>query len=366
MRVQLSPGPQRSEEGAVAIIVALLSVVLIGMAAFAVDFGNAYAVKRQLSVAADAAALDAARAVATAKVGTQPILGGGRGCATWGTAERDAAQSAAETAAATANDANDLSDESTVDDVTVTCVGDSRVEVQVDNSRELDPIFGSVFGADTYQPARSATAAVVARLAAGGLKPYAACNTVVRSAKAQPGETFVMDLDNKIGVCNTSRPGEWGVVDFDGGSNPTGDLAYWTEIGYPNAVPAPDPALPADPGANYAAVDEELDTLVGQVVLFPVVTGFTGGGGNTGSFNLVGFVAAEVCGYYADRTKFLFGDCYDSAKGQPYIDARPNAVSFIQFRYVDDYTGGYSGAGPTCDFTDPECEFAILSAQLYR
>ncbi len=80
MRVQLK---HRDDEGAIAIIVALLSLVLIGMAAFAVDFGNAYAVKRQLSVSADASALDAARAVATAKVGTQPILGGGRGCSTW-------------------------------------------------------------------------------------------------------------------------------------------------------------------------------------------------------------------------------------------------------------------------------------------
>ena len=52
-----------SESGAVAVMVALWAVILIGMAAIAVDLGNAYAVKRKLSVAADAAALASARDV---------------------------------------------------------------------------------------------------------------------------------------------------------------------------------------------------------------------------------------------------------------------------------------------------------------
>ncbi|MDH4159693.1 MAG: pilus assembly protein [Actinomycetota bacterium] len=362
MRVQLT---RRHDDGAIAIIVALLSVVLIGMAAFAIDFGNAYAVKRQLSVAVDASALDAARAVAGAKVGTQPILGGGRGCATWSSAQRAAANSAAQATAAATNAANDLSGASTVDRVTVTCVGDSRVEVEVVNSRSLTPIFGGVFGADNYVPARSATAAIVARLGIGGLKPYVACNTVVDAAEAAPGVTFVMDLDNKIGVCNTTAPGQWGIVDFDGGSNPTGDIEDWTEFGYPGQVFAPNPALPADPGANLGPVRNELDTIVDQVVLFPVVTGFTQGPGNNASFNLVGFVAAKVCGYYVGIGSPTQGSCYDAAKAAPYISANPR-VRFIQFQYFDRFTGGYAGGGPTCNFTDPSCKYAILSAQLYR
>ena len=40
-------------------MVGLLSVVLVGMCAFTVDFGMAYATKRQLSTASDAAALAA-------------------------------------------------------------------------------------------------------------------------------------------------------------------------------------------------------------------------------------------------------------------------------------------------------------------
>jgi hypothetical protein len=49
----------RDERGAVALIVAGLVVVLVGISAFTVDFGMAYATKRQLSSASDAAALAA-------------------------------------------------------------------------------------------------------------------------------------------------------------------------------------------------------------------------------------------------------------------------------------------------------------------
>ncbi len=72
-----------------------------------------------------------------------------------------------------------------------------------------------------------------------------------------------------------------------------------------------------------------------------------------------------MCGYYLDRTKYKFGSCYDPVKAAPYINARPNAVRFIQYRYVD-YTTGYSGSGLTCNFTASNCKNAILSAQLWK
>jgi len=50
---------QRTERGAVALLVGLLSVVLLGISAFTVDFGMAYVTKRQLSSASDAASLAA-------------------------------------------------------------------------------------------------------------------------------------------------------------------------------------------------------------------------------------------------------------------------------------------------------------------
>ena len=69
MRVQLRP--PRDDRGVAAIMTVILLVVLIGMAAFAVDLGAAYTNKRQLSIGADAAALAAAKSYATQPVQTQ-------------------------------------------------------------------------------------------------------------------------------------------------------------------------------------------------------------------------------------------------------------------------------------------------------
>jgi hypothetical protein len=60
MRVLLKgPDRQRDQRGAVAVIVGLLSVLLLGISAFTVDLGMAYVTKRQLSSASDAASLAA-------------------------------------------------------------------------------------------------------------------------------------------------------------------------------------------------------------------------------------------------------------------------------------------------------------------
>ena len=65
MTKQLFSSGLHDDDGAVAVIVAILAVVLFGMAAFAVDMGIAYASKRELSVTSDAAALAGAQAAGT-------------------------------------------------------------------------------------------------------------------------------------------------------------------------------------------------------------------------------------------------------------------------------------------------------------
>src|SRR5205823_3215709 len=63
MRVPLGRRRHRREEsGAVAVTVALLSVVLVGISAFTIDFGMSFVNNRQLQVASDASALAAAAA----------------------------------------------------------------------------------------------------------------------------------------------------------------------------------------------------------------------------------------------------------------------------------------------------------------
>jgi hypothetical protein len=180
------------------------------------------------------------------------------------------------------------------------------------------------------------------------------------------GETFTVELNNGLGLCGSTRAGNWGIVDFDGTAGGINDTKDWTESGYPNPVPAPDSDLPVQTGGPLAALDTYLRPLVNQVILLPVVTRYTPGSGPgaNGRFDLVGFVSARVCGYYVGGPTPEKGSCYSDTKAAPYLAARPR-INFIQFRYVD-YSTGYAGGGPTCKFTDPTCKYAILSAQLYR
>src|SRR5919108_792360 len=53
----------RQQEGAIAIIVALSAVVLLGIAAFVIDFGYTWVTTNELQNAADAGALAGARAL---------------------------------------------------------------------------------------------------------------------------------------------------------------------------------------------------------------------------------------------------------------------------------------------------------------
>ena len=60
--------------------------------------------------------------------------------------------------------------------------------------------------------------------------------------------------------CGANVPGNWGVLDFDGGANSSNDTKDWIEFGYPGLVTAPGTS-PGDPGAFSNGLGAALDTL---------------------------------------------------------------------------------------------------------
>jgi hypothetical protein len=307
MRVQLLSRLRRrdGEDGAVAVIVALLATTLLVLAAFAVDIGNAYAQGRQVSVAMDAAALSAA-----AKVGD--LMPRDQACSAGLLASIDA-QTVAQAEADRINQENRKNGlPEAVDSVTVACADSNRaVEVQVGNSRGVPTALGGLIGIEAIEAGNRAAARYVRKRVAGGLRPWAVCDNTALTAQQNPGTTYVAGLDNKLGVCTSQAAGNWGSVDFDGGSNSAGVLADWTQNGYPGSVFIPS-VLPADPGvSNSNALGNAFNSLVGQVVLFPTTTGYNAGGGNNASFNAVGIITVKVCGiYYQNNTYNAGSDCW--------------------------------------------------------
>lgn len=307
------------ESGAVAVVVALLSVVLLILAAFAVDIGNAYAQTRQQSVAVDAAALAAAARVGekiTPGVACTPAMLTSIG-----------AQGIAQTTADDVNRRNSKPGVTEADTtVTVACSADGKaVEVTVANQHPVKTQLASIIGIDQLNTGSSAVARYIRVSSLDGLRPWAICDGTVLDAQARPTKTFATGLDNKIGVCSSQSSGNWGSIDFNGGGNGAGDLADWTLDGYPDPVAIPGP-LPADPGVtNSSALRAAFASLVGEIVMFPSVSGYTGGGGNNGTFNAVGVATVEVCGvlYGNDTINTLpngsVNDCW--------VDPRPTSTT---------------------------------------
>lgn len=283
------------DDGAVAILTALLITLFLILAAFALDIGNAYAQGRQISVAMDAAALSAAGKVGSA----MPI---GQNC-TPAVLTSIGAQGIAQTEADAINTKNRKNGQTEiVDSVTVGCADSGNaIEVTVRNNRGVPTALAGIIGINSVNPGNYATARFVRKTVAGGLRPWAVCDSTLLAAQASPNDTFWTALGNwstkdSVGICGTSAPGQWGSVDFDGGGNSANVLADWTLNGYPGAVTIPDPAMPADPGvSNSSALRAAFQSLVNQVVLFPAVSRISGNGNNA-VFNAVGIATVKVCG----------------------------------------------------------------------
>jgi hypothetical protein len=306
------------EQGAISVLVLVLLLVFVGFLAVVIDIGVAYATKRQLSVAADAAAVAAARAVSQA-------LPPGAPC------NASSLQSVASTAANRVNTQNDLNAASNVSSVTVTCpaggVGD-EIQVTVRNQEQVRAIFADTLGFAAFNPPGAAVARIfVPNAVATGLRPIAACAPRVQYSTSN-GEPLLVEISKETAVCGTSTGGQWGYTNFlnqgtlFGNANISTAPAYypdetcyggnvnsganapcqekWIEQGYAGPVYFPNPAiqgtndgLAANTGF-VSSVSDELEGLVGQDIQLPVATRFVDNSG-TDRFDITGVVTARVC-----------------------------------------------------------------------
>jgi hypothetical protein len=324
--------PQGDETGAVAVVVAFSLTLIMVLAAFALDIGNAYAEGRQLSVAADADSLAAAAAVGSAMpldgvtLCTQATLDSLTDSA--GHVGAQAIGKAAADAMNTANNKTGVSEP--VNSVTVSCVkvnpsdtAANAIEVRVDNNRAVKTAIARIIGISTITPSSYAVARYVRTKSVAGLRPWGVCQSTMNAAQALPNTTFWTGINKDNGPCSTTAAGNWGAIDFDGGNNAAGDLAAWTLSGYPGSIDFPS-TLPGDPGvSNSNALKAAFTQLVGKVVPFPIVTGFTCGGGNCNGNNAqlaaVGMGMIRVCGidygnqrYNVDQSTGITSDCWVS------------------------------------------------------
>ena len=91
-------------------------------------------------------------------------------------------------------------------------------------------------------------------------------------------------------------PGNWALIDFNGGSNPLSEIREWVRNGYPGEVTVP-VWNEGDPGSFSGSMD--IDAIVGEEVFLPIFDNATGTGSNS-QFHLIGFVSVIIHGFKAN------------------------------------------------------------------
>jgi Flp pilus assembly protein TadG len=278
--VTLASRRDGEERGAVAIIVAICAIVLFGFAAYAIDSGNLWQTRRNMVTATDSAALAAA---ADYSVGTN-------GCNA----------SAASFVSLNRSDA-------TVDSCTVSGAGTDHGYTTVRAGTTVPYTFAGVFGLTAKQVHSTTTAEWGIPSGVTGLRPFALCiqaNAQLQSWLNLPtgptgtsGTIRITYGKSQPTACGTNVPGNWGVQDFDGGSNSSSDTKNWTLNGYPGVVTVGD-MVPGDTGAFSNSLDTELAFLrdSGDYFALPIFDSATGNGSGS-RFHVVAFAYVKLMGF---------------------------------------------------------------------
>lgn len=259
---------ERPDRGSVAVLGALAMVPLIGLLAVVADLGTAHARRLELQTGTEAAALAAVRLDAS----------GGDGCA----------------GVATFIETNRRSTTpATVDCARVTAGSTRTITV---TSSSTEPLaFGALLGRESAEVSASAAARLGPAATMTGLRPLAICadHPALRSWVSSG---FTDDTERRIDVesdgttCGGDLPGNWAMIDFDGGSNSNTELQDRIVDGYDTEIRLP-ATLSGDPGIPTPALD--IDVLIGSTITIPVFSAARNGGAGA-EYDLTGIVAMEV------------------------------------------------------------------------
>jgi len=307
------------DAGVAALIVAVSLVVLVGMAGLAVDVGNVWQTRRHMVTATDAAALAAAEVYAT----------GGNGCSS--TAGSYLSSNFAE---------------AVMTGCTVNKSG-SQGAVTVSGTRHLSLLFAPAVSAFTSTDVKSSTTVKYgAPSGLSGLRPFGLCIKAPVFAQWTDrthgfGPMEVPYGKNSATDCGQAA-GNWGILDFDGGSNSSNDTKDWVEKGYPNVVTAPS-TIDGDPGAFSNSLDGSITSIIGQRVTLPIFDNSNQHGGNKADFHVIGFAnviirAFKTNGAAANRSltiEFVTGIVQGTCCSNPPIDT---GLRVVQICAVDPNT----------------------------
>lgn len=336
----------RREDGAVAITVALLAVILVVLVAFTTDFGMAYAQRQALATGADSAALAVVHAKYTIEMAdpTHPtcdqLVANDAALASGDLRKASTIALAQVNANAPFGATIPASDVITV----LSCNSVAKVlQVSVKVNRSISPIFGGVVSASPLHIDRTALAALGVANGVHGLAPIGLCVNQANAIIAQHAADLAAGLPESAQLiapdkvwagataqCGTGGAGNWGWLDLGqgtGSANALGDFitsgADSGALTLDTTTTPPSYQIGGVPGnkANNANTKAAMLSIMDTTQSFPVYSLVTASGGNA-VYTVIGFLSLKLCGFGT-----VHGACYDPAV--------PLGNNDLQIRYVD-------------------------------
>lgn len=344
----------RDERGGAAVLVAISMTVVVGFLAFVTDFGHAYANKRGLQNGADSAALAVAREIA---LHGDPSATCAQLVATW---TSDATKSARLASLASSYFAgNHVGSGASQSGPQLSCIaGGNLLQVTVDTTQSSPAFFGASMGQGDIALNQRARAVVAPAGAVIGLRPFAICLGLATQIIDAPTVNHMLRLDNTDFGCGGAS-GNWGMIDFNGGSNPTGESVDWILNGYNGPVSVTPPAyLPGDPGApSPGGLESAMNTLLDDEITIPVYDSLTGSGNNA-TFHVMGFLSIKVCGWKFNNKQGRSTACFSTS-----MVGTPVPQNYLQVRYTGFIPIG--DAANSCLIGNTACDLGTRVAKLY-
>jgi len=335
----------------VAIVVAILSTVLLVIAAFTTDFGMALAKRQALSTGVDGAAL----AIVQGKYADEVAAGSTLSCndlkVTDNALQADDPTKAANIALreVNANAPFGQSLPSSAVSVQLDCVGDHagtlKATVSVQDSQTTG--LGHLANVSSIPLQRVASAALGRLKDVVGVEPLGIClyqakqimNDALAAGKNDEGDypaalispTKVWGANSDCNGDKNDGSGNWGWLDL-GQGNGNKQLSDVIEEGYDGKLTLsggyftvggqPVTGSPGNKG-NSSNVDSAFTAIMDKVVTLPIYDSFSGNGSNT-TFHILAFMTVQICGWGAS----IRGSCYDT---DPSVAA---SAQDLQLRYV--------------------------------
>jgi len=167
--------------------------------------------------------------------------------------------------------------------------------VTVTATETVNLMFGDVVGRSTSHVTTSARVRIAAASAIRGLWPFGLCadNTAIAAwiaagfpANRQARITF----EQPSQLCGGSLPGNWAILDFNGGSSSNSETQQWAASGYQSVITVGD-VVNGTPGAPSTSLD--MSPTIGKTILFPLYR-YPRNSGSNAVYTIVGFATARV------------------------------------------------------------------------